>query len=185
MKLLLKGHLAACCLLIATLLLDCFAQEVADGCFNKFKKGQDDFILDTDESVKDGATFLSSPKLGRYRDCVGACCKDPKCNVAFMERGEQEGSISSCFLFDCLYKMKYVCRFVRKKGFTNFIQDDVYESYLSVDQSPSKSQPDQRFCNGRCWSPFRSSWWAFVVFLETMKWILIRGGHSHVNQTVS
>lgn len=166
MKSLLKGHLAACCLLTATLLFDSFAQEVGDGCFEKFKKGRDDFILDTDESVKDGATFLSSPKLGRYRDCVGACCKDPKCNVAFMERGEQEGSISSCFLFDCLYKMKYVCRFVRKKGFTNYIQDNVYESYLSVDQAPSKSKPDQRFCNGRCWSPLRSSLGLLLCFFR-------------------
>lgn len=143
MESLLKGHLGACCLLIATLLLDSsFGQDVGDGCLGGFKKGRDDFILDADESVKDGATFLSSPKLGRYRDCVGACCKDPKCNVAFMERGEEEeGSISSCFLFDCLYKMKYVCRFVRKKGFTNYIQDAVYESYLSVDLPPGKSQP--------------------------------------------
>lgn len=142
MKSFLEGHLGACCLLIATLLLDSFCQEVEEGCLGKFKKGRDDFILDTDESVKDGATFLLSPKLGRYRDCVGACCKDPKCNVAFMERGEEEGSISSCFLFDCLYKMKYVCRFVRKKGFTNYIQDTVYESYLSVNLPPSKSKLD-------------------------------------------
>lgn len=141
MKSLLNGHLEACCLLIATLLLDAsFGQEVVEGCLGKFKQGREDFILDTDNSVKDGATFLSSPELGRYRDCVAACCKDPKCNVAFMERGEEQGSISSCFLFDCLYKMKYVCRFVRKKGFSNYIQDSVYESYLSVDLPPSKSR---------------------------------------------
>lgn len=143
MKSLLKGRFGAWCLLIATLLLDSSSgQEVGEGCLAKFKKGQDDFILDTDESVKEGATFLSSPKLGRYRDCVVSCCKEPKCNLAFMERGEQEGSIGSCFLFDCLYKMKYVCRFVRKKGFTNYIQDSVYESYLSVDLPPSESKPD-------------------------------------------
>lgn len=147
MNSLLKGHLGACCVLIATLLLDSsFGQETGEGCLEKFKKGRDDFILDADESVKDGATYLSSPKLGRYRDCVAACCKDPKCNVAFMERanGEEEeegGSISSCFLFDCLYKKKYVCRFVKKKGFINYIQDTVYESYLAVDLPPGKSKP--------------------------------------------
>eukprot|EP00066_Takifugu_rubripes_P025408 XP_011614674.1 PREDICTED: kunitz-type protease inhibitor 1 [Takifugu rubripes] len=145
MNSLLKGHLGACCVLIATLLLDSsFGQETGEGCLEKFKKGRDDFILDADESVKDGATYLSSPKLGRYRDCVAACCKDPKCNVAFMERakGEEEekgGLISSCFLFDCLYKKQYVCRFVRKKGFINYIQDTVYESYLAVDLLPDDS----------------------------------------------
>lgn len=141
MESLLGARLGARCLLVAALLLhSSLGQEVGDGCLADFQKGKDDFILDTDESVKDGATFLSSPNLGRYRDCVGACCKEPKCNVAFMERGEEEGSISSCFLFDCLYKMKYACRFVKKKGFSSYIQDTLYESYLSVDQAPRKSQ---------------------------------------------
>lgn len=167
MKSLLKGHLGACCLLIATLLLDSsFGQDDGAGCLGEFKKGRDDFILDTDESVKDGATFLSSPKLGRYRDCVGACCKHPECNVAFMERGEEEGSISSCFLFDCLYKMKYVCRFVRKKGFTNYIQDTVYESYLSVNLPPSKSTPDHfRGLHSQLSEPPLELIVAFVMFL--------------------
>lgn len=141
----LQGPLGALCVLIATLLLDSSSgQDVGEECLQKFKKGRDDFILDTDESVKDGATFLSSPKLDRYRDCVVACCKDPKCNVAFMETGEtgDGSSVSSCFLFDCLYKKKYVCRFVRKKGFINYIEDSVYESYLSVDLPPGESEPD-------------------------------------------
>lgn len=146
MNSLLKGHLGACRLLVATLVLGtALGQDAGEGCLEKFKKGRDDFILDTDESVKDGATFLSSPKLGRYRDCVAACCKDPKCNVAFMEKAtdeENKGAISSCFLFDCLYKKQYVCRFVRKNGFINYIQDTVYESYLSVDQAPGKSNHD-------------------------------------------
>lgn len=137
--------MGACCVLVTALLLDAsFGQESGEGCLEKFKKGRDDFILDTDESVKDGATFLSSPKLGRYRDCVAACCKDPECNVAFMERAKEQteegGLVSSCFLFDCLYKKQYVCRFVKKKGFINFIQDAVYESYLSVDLAPGKSK---------------------------------------------
>ncbi|XP_028294026.1 kunitz-type protease inhibitor 1a [Gouania willdenowi] len=103
------------------------------------KEGQKDFILDADESVKDGATFISSPKLDRYRDCKAACCKEPRCNVAFMETNADTdgGFINSCFLFDCLYKMKYVCRFVRKKGYINYILDSVYESYLKVDQAPN------------------------------------------------
>uniref|UniRef100_A0AAV2JII7 BPTI/Kunitz inhibitor domain-containing protein n=1 Tax=Knipowitschia caucasica TaxID=637954 RepID=A0AAV2JII7_KNICA len=53
------------------------------------------------------------------------------CNVAFMDsRGGEEGLIKSCFLFDCLYKKKYVCRFVKKKGFINYILDSMYESHL-------------------------------------------------------
>lgn len=127
-------------MLLMSLLDNAGGQETGEECLLGFEKGQDDFILDTDESVKDGATFLSSPSLNRYRDCVVACCKDTRCNVAFMERGDAEGAIDACFLFDCLYKKKYVCRFVRKKGYFSYIMDDVYESYLTVEPAPSKPE---------------------------------------------
>ncbi|XP_037603054.1 kunitz-type protease inhibitor 1a [Sebastes umbrosus] len=130
MNSLLKGQLV---LLLVFLLDSSSGQLTGEDCLAQFKKGRDDFILDADESVKDGATFISSPQLDRYKDCVSACCKEPKCNVAFMERGAEEGLVNSCFLFDCLYKKKYACRFVRKKGYTNYILDSVYESYLEVD----------------------------------------------------
>lgn len=122
-------------------------QKTGEECLNQFKNGKEDFVLDADESVKDGATFLSSPKLDRYKDCVVSCCKDPKCNVAFMERGEEEGSIKSCFLFDRLYKKKYACRFVRKKGYVNYILDSVYDSYLEVDV-PSNENDHPPVANG-------------------------------------
>ncbi|XP_029349432.1 kunitz-type protease inhibitor 1a [Echeneis naucrates] len=114
-------------------------QGAGESCLAQFKSGRDDFVLDADESVKDGATFISSPKLDRYRDCVVACCKEPKCNLALMERGGKEGTVKSCFLFDCLYKKKYACRFVRKKGYINYILDSVYENYLQVDVPPNES----------------------------------------------
>lgn len=141
MKPLFKGHSGSCALLLVTLIVHSICgQGFGEGCLEKFQKGREDFVLDADESVKDGATFISSPKLDRYRDCVAACCKDSKCNVAFMEKADEEGLVKSCFLFDCLYKMKYVCRFVRKKGYVNYILDNVYESYLTVDVPPGKTQ---------------------------------------------
>lgn len=133
----LKGQFGASVLLIL-LLFGSSSGQAGEECLAQFRAGQEDFILDADESVKDGATFISSPKLDRYKDCVSACCKEPRCNVAFMEKGAEEGLANSCFLFDCLYKKKYVCRFVRKKGFMNFILDSVYDSYLQVDVPPSK-----------------------------------------------
>ncbi|XP_034713678.1 kunitz-type protease inhibitor 1a isoform X1 [Etheostoma cragini] len=133
----LVGQLGASALVLLVLLLDSTSgQESGQACLEQFKEGREDFVLDADDSVKDGATFISSPKLDRYKDCVSACCKEPKCNVAFMERGAAEGLISSCFLFDCLYKKKYACRFVRKQGYMTYILDSVYESYLKVDAPP-------------------------------------------------
>ncbi|XP_059208502.1 kunitz-type protease inhibitor 1a [Centropristis striata] len=132
---LLKGQL--CALLLLVSLLRCSqGQEAGEECLARFKKGREDFVLDADESVKDGATFISSPKLDRYKDCVSACCKEPRCNVAFMQRGAEEGLVDSCFLFDCLYKTKYACRFVRKKGYISYILESVYDGYLAVDVPP-------------------------------------------------
>ncbi|XP_054469948.1 kunitz-type protease inhibitor 1a [Anoplopoma fimbria] len=131
MNFLLNGQWGA--FLLIVLLESTCGQDYGETCFAKFKKGQEDFVLDADESVKDGASFISSPKLDRYRDCVSACCREPKCNVAFMERGDEEGKVKSCFLFDCLYKKKYACRFVRKKGYINYILDSMYESYFERD----------------------------------------------------
>lgn len=113
-------------------------QEVGQECFANFKSGREDFVLDADDSVKEGATFISSPKLNRQKDCLISCCKEPRCNVAFMEKGDAEGLVKSCFLFDCLYKKKYVCQFVRKTGYVNFIMDSVYEGYLAEDVSPGE-----------------------------------------------
>lgn len=136
---LIKGQSGACALLLTLLFVHSTAgQLVGEECFSRFKKGRQDFVLDTDDSVKAGATFISSPKLYRYRDCVQACCKDSRCNVAFMERGQEEGSISSCFLFDCLYKQKYVCRFVSRKGYDNYILDKVFDSYHVEDTNPDE-----------------------------------------------
>lgn len=135
----LKGQLRVFALLLLMLFVDSTGgQGTGAECLDKFKSGREDFVLDADESVNDGATFISSPKLERYKDCVVACCKEPKCNVAFMERGDEEGLVKSCFLFDCLYKQKYACRFVRKKGYISYILDSVYDSYLAVDIPPSK-----------------------------------------------
>ncbi|KTF76726.1 hypothetical protein cypCar_00039016, partial [Cyprinus carpio] len=99
-------------------------------CMDKFSLGKEDFVLDTDESVKEGATFLSSPQVSRPEDCVLACCNDPNCNVALIEHGENPKSISACFIFNCLYKQKKVCRFVRKNGFRNYVLISVFKDYL-------------------------------------------------------
>lgn len=125
--------LRACALLLLVLLGSACGQDTGEMCLARFKEGREDFVLDADESVKEGATFISSPSLDRHKDCMSACCKEPRCNVAFMERGAEEGTIQSCFLFDCLYKKTYACRFVRKNGYINYILDSVYESYLELD----------------------------------------------------
>ncbi|XP_059374396.1 kunitz-type protease inhibitor 1-like [Carassius carassius] len=110
-------------------------------CMDKFNLGKDDFVLDVDESVKDGATFLSSPQVSRPEECILACCRDPNCNVALIEHGENPKSIRSCFIFNCLYKQKKVCRFVRKNGFSNYVLISVFKDYLEEKPSDVEDKP--------------------------------------------
>ncbi|XP_016318283.1 kunitz-type protease inhibitor 1b [Sinocyclocheilus anshuiensis] len=110
-------------------------------CVQPFRHGREDFVLDTEESIEDGAVFLSNPSVAHRNACIAACCRDPRCNLALIEDGYEKGPNNSCFLFNCLYKQKYVCRFIQKKGFTNYILDSVYEYYLNGRKSAGKDKP--------------------------------------------
>ncbi|XP_066550140.1 kunitz-type protease inhibitor 1a isoform X2 [Amia ocellicauda] len=108
------------------------AQSVGGECFAKFTSGQSDFVLDTDDSVKQGATYLSSPEVRRAKDCVWACCKEPRCNLALIEKDGEDELVKHCFLFDCVYKQAYACKFARKEGFTNFMLESVSKTFMDV-----------------------------------------------------
>ncbi|XP_043076113.1 kunitz-type protease inhibitor 1b [Puntigrus tetrazona] len=100
-----------------------------------FRSGRENFVLVTEESIKDGAVFLANSSVAHRNACIAACCKDSRCNLALIEND------SSCFLFNCLYKHEYVCRFIQKKGFTSYIPDSFYEYYLNGRESEEKDKP--------------------------------------------
>ncbi|XP_024120091.1 kunitz-type protease inhibitor 1 isoform X2 [Oryzias melastigma] len=118
-----------------------FSQETGELCFSKFKKGKEGFVLDIEESGKHGATFISALNRSQEKDCVAACCKEPKCNLAFMQRGDEENPIQPCVMFNCLYKTEYVCRFVREQGFSIYILDSVYEKHLKLENEQIPDAP--------------------------------------------
>lgn len=107
-------------------------------CLDKFSLGKEDFVLQTNESVKEGATFLHSPVVSRPEDCVQICCRDPDCNLALIEEGQEPQTIKACFIFNCLYKQKRVCRFVRKTGFRNYVSTTVFKDYLEQVSVPDE-----------------------------------------------
>ncbi|XP_067097152.1 kunitz-type protease inhibitor 1b isoform X1 [Osmerus mordax] len=117
------------------------AQAVTNGaaCNKKFKTGTETFVLDTQDAVNAGATFISSPTVTNADDCVNACCQIPQCNLALIENGQETGSVKTCFLFNCLYRNEYVCRFVNNVGFTNYIPETVYEQHLGGHGSEKES----------------------------------------------
>lgn len=103
-------------------------------CLGQFTAGFPEFVLDTNASVENGATFLASPPVESSRDCVRACCKNPSCNLALVEQspaGDPDG-VQSCFLLNCLYDQALVCRFAKKDGFLNYVRREVYNAYATM-----------------------------------------------------
>ncbi|XP_023045159.1 kunitz-type protease inhibitor 1 isoform X1 [Piliocolobus tephrosceles] len=103
-------------------------------CLNRFTAGVPAFVLDTNASVSNGATFLESPSVRRGWDCVRACCTTQNCNLALVElqpdRGED--AIAACFLINCLYEQNFVCKFAPREGFINYLTREVYRSYRQL-----------------------------------------------------
>ncbi|XP_066492338.1 kunitz-type protease inhibitor 1 [Tiliqua scincoides] len=108
--------------------------QFGETCLTQFTTGLPEFVLDTDASVANGATYLSSPHLYRGKDCVRACCKQPDCNLALVEKdpGGGEDSIQNCFLLNCLYDQSFVCKFAKKTGFLNYVEREAYGAYATL-----------------------------------------------------
>lgn len=103
-------------------------------CLDRFTAGVPAFVLDTEASVSNGATFLGSPTVRRGWDCVRACCTTQSCNLALVELQPDGGedAIAACFLMNCLYEQNFVCKFAPREGFINYLTREVYRSYREL-----------------------------------------------------
>lgn len=103
-------------------------------CLSRFTSGVPAFVLDTEASVSNGATFLGSPTVRRGWDCVRACCTTQNCNLALVELQPDGGedAIAACFLMNCLYEQNFVCKFAPKEGFINYLTQELYHSYREL-----------------------------------------------------
>ncbi|XP_007938627.1 kunitz-type protease inhibitor 1 [Orycteropus afer afer] len=103
-------------------------------CLDLFTTGVPAFVLDTEASVSNGATFLGSPTVRRDWDCVRACCATHDCNLALVELRPNglEDDTPSCFLMNCLYEQNFVCKFAPREGFINYLTRKVYSSYREL-----------------------------------------------------
>lgn len=140
-----QSRFRVCLVLVAVAVVFGEEQETkpfGETCLEDFTVGMPGLVLDTDASVQNGATFLSSPMVHRGRDCMRACCKDPACNLALVEQVPNSGEddIQGCFLLNCLYEHTFVCRFMRKAGFLNFLKKDVYGAYEAMQKHGSNGK---------------------------------------------
>lgn len=82
-----------------------------------------DAIIRTKDSIAAGARFLSAPGAVRdWRQCVAACCSEPRCSVAVVElpRRPAAGAALGCYLFNCTGRGRSVCRFAPHRGYRTY-----------------------------------------------------------------
>ncbi|KAM6185598.1 low-density lipoprotein receptor-related protein 11 [Rhynchocyon petersi] len=82
-----------------------------------------DAIIRTKDSLAAGASFLRAPAAVRgWRQCVAACCAEPRCSVAVVElpRRPAAPAALSCYLFNCTARGRSVCRFAPHRGYSSY-----------------------------------------------------------------
>uniref|UniRef100_A0A3B4XV92 Serine peptidase inhibitor, Kunitz type 1 b n=1 Tax=Seriola lalandi dorsalis TaxID=1841481 RepID=A0A3B4XV92_SERLL len=97
-------------LLLLPLLRRGGAAEDAD-CSGTFRPGQEDFVLDAEDAVKEGAVLLATARVRSPEACERECCGKPRCNLALLEPQED---MRTCVLFNCIHRNRFVCRFVNQ-----------------------------------------------------------------------
>lgn len=83
-----------------------------------------DAIIRTKDSIEAGASFLSAPASVRdWRQCVAACCSEPRCSVAVVElprRPAPSATALRCYLFNCTVRGRNVCKFALLRGYSSY-----------------------------------------------------------------
>ncbi|XP_053519434.1 low-density lipoprotein receptor-related protein 11 isoform X2 [Artibeus jamaicensis] len=83
-----------------------------------------DAIIRIKDSIAAGASFLRAPAAVRdWRQCVAACCSEPRCSVAVVELPRRPAPLApalGCYLFNCTASGRSVCRFALRRGYSSY-----------------------------------------------------------------
>lgn len=135
-------------LLLPLLLLQCAGAVAAAVCSDAFYSGPEDFVLDSEDAVAEGAVLLDSAHLSSVDACERACCEEARCNLALLDlsgRGAAGARNDSCVLFNCVHRNRFVCRFVNQDGYRSFIRKSVFLKHLQgPDGDGESNQPISR-----------------------------------------
>lgn len=113
-------------------------------CSAAFRRGQENFVLDTEDAVKEGAALLATTHVKSVEDCERACCDNPLCNFGLLEpRGSGAAAAESrtCVMFNCVHRNRFVCRLVNQPGYQSFIGLAVFQKHLQGPQGDEKAPP--------------------------------------------
>lgn len=90
-----------------------------------------DAIIRTKDSIAAGASFLRAPAAVRdWRQCVAACCSEPRCSVAVVELPLWPATAATalgCYLFNCTVRGRSVCKFAMHRGYSSYSLSRVAE----------------------------------------------------------
>ncbi|XP_037305856.2 low-density lipoprotein receptor-related protein 11 isoform X2 [Pungitius pungitius] len=115
------------------------AGDAVDSCAGDFD-AVGERIIRTKASIEQGATFLMVPdRVYTWKDCLHACCSQPHCTVAVLQRDRQgqPGDSLSCYLFNCTYRGASVCTFAPQQGFTTYSRSPNTTAQGRLPVSPS------------------------------------------------
>uniref|UniRef100_A0A8C4WQ52 LDL receptor related protein 11 n=1 Tax=Gopherus evgoodei TaxID=1825980 RepID=A0A8C4WQ52_9SAUR len=103
-----------------------------------------DAIIRTKDSLAAGATFLRAPAaVAGWRQCLQACCAEPRCSLAVVQRARPPGEQGalSCYLFNCTYRGRAVCRFAPHRGYSSYSLGPANLTQLPARESPQNDKP--------------------------------------------
>ncbi|MEJ1275380.1 low density lipoprotein receptor-related protein 11 [Cricetulus griseus] len=105
-----------------------------------------DTIIRTQDSIAAGASFLRAPGTVRgWRQCVAACCSEPRCTVAVVQlpRGPSSPSpmpAPRCYLFNCTARGRSVCKFAPLRGYRTYTLSRTGDT-VGVSPGPGEDEP--------------------------------------------
>lgn len=83
-----------------------------------------DAVIRIKDSAAAGARFLRAPPAVRdSRECVAACCAEPRCSVAVVELPRRPAAADAalgCYLFNCTARGRGVCKFAVRRGYRSY-----------------------------------------------------------------
>lgn len=89
------------------------------GSGGSFFSTRPDSIIRTKDSIAAGAAFLGSPgSVAGLRQCLDACCAEPRCTLAVLQ--QQQPPSLRCYLFNCTYRGRPVCLFSPQRGYHSY-----------------------------------------------------------------
>ncbi|XP_050017581.1 low-density lipoprotein receptor-related protein 11 isoform X2 [Alexandromys fortis] len=105
-----------------------------------------DTIIRTQDSIAAGASFLRAPGTVRgWRQCVAACCSEPRCTVAVVQlpRGPSSPApmpAPRCYLFNCTARGRNVCKFAPLRGYRTYTLSRAGDT-AGVSPGPGEDKP--------------------------------------------